>query len=123
MYEGVLQDLIDELARLPGVGPKGEQRIAFHLLAADPVDVRRSKALGILARPDRALALLARHQHQPDQPEPEDDDRPAGTTTTPPASSTVVASGPSSAALSITCSPSRSHCTAAPVTKMAPSSA
>lgn len=41
MYEGVLQDLIDELARLPGVGPKGAQRIAFHLLASDPVDVRR----------------------------------------------------------------------------------
>ncbi|WP_030483349.1 recombination mediator RecR [Nocardioides aequoreus] len=41
MYEGVLQDLIDELARLPGVGPKGAQRIAFHLLAADPADVRR----------------------------------------------------------------------------------
>ena len=41
MYEGVLQDLIDELARLPGVGPKGAQRIAFYLLAADPVDVRR----------------------------------------------------------------------------------
>jgi recombination protein RecR len=41
LYEGVLQDLIDELGRLPGVGPKGAQRIAFHLLAADPVDVRR----------------------------------------------------------------------------------
>ena len=41
MYEGVLQDLIDELGRLPGVGPKGAQRIAFHLLAADPADVRR----------------------------------------------------------------------------------
>ena len=41
MYEGALQDLIDELARLPGVGPKGAQRIAFHLLAADPADVRR----------------------------------------------------------------------------------
>ena len=41
MYEGVLQDLIDELGRLPGVGPKGAQRIAFHLLASDPVDVRR----------------------------------------------------------------------------------
>ena len=41
VYEGVLQDLIDELARLPGVGPKGAQRIAFHLLASDPVDVRR----------------------------------------------------------------------------------
>ena len=41
MYEGVVQDLIDELGRLPGVGPKGAQRIAFHLLAADPADVRR----------------------------------------------------------------------------------
>ena len=41
MYEGVVQDLIDELGRLPGVGPKGAQRIAFHLLQADPADVRR----------------------------------------------------------------------------------
>ncbi len=41
MYEGVVQDLIDELGRLPGVGPKGAQRIAFHLLAADPADVHR----------------------------------------------------------------------------------
>ncbi len=41
MYEGAIQDLIDELGRLPGVGPKGAQRIAFHLLAADPADVRR----------------------------------------------------------------------------------
>ncbi len=41
MYEGVLQDLIDELGQLPGVGPKGAQRIAFHLLATDPVDVKR----------------------------------------------------------------------------------
>ena len=36
-----MQDLIDELGRLPGVGPKSAQRIAFHLLAADPADVRR----------------------------------------------------------------------------------
>ncbi len=41
MYEGVVQDLIDELGRLPGVGPKSAQRIAFHLLAADAADVRR----------------------------------------------------------------------------------
>ena len=39
MYEGAVQDLIDELGRLPGVGPKSAQRIAFHLLAADPADV------------------------------------------------------------------------------------
>ncbi|MCU1678558.1 MAG: recombination protein RecR [Frankiales bacterium] len=41
MYEGIVQDLIDELGRLPGVGPKSAQRIAFHLLAADSVDVKR----------------------------------------------------------------------------------
>jgi recombination protein RecR len=44
VYEGVVQDLIDELGRLPGVGPKGAQRIAFHLLAADADDVRRLAA-------------------------------------------------------------------------------
>lgn len=41
MYEGVIQDLIDELGRLPGVGPKSAQRIAFHVLATDPIDIRR----------------------------------------------------------------------------------
>jgi len=41
VYEGVVQDLIDELGRLPGVGPKSAQRIAFHLLTADPADVTR----------------------------------------------------------------------------------
>jgi recombination protein RecR len=41
VYEGVVQDLIDELGRLPGVGPKSAQRIAFHLLQADPHDVQR----------------------------------------------------------------------------------
>ncbi|MCM3886109.1 recombination mediator RecR [Frankia sp. R82] len=45
MYEGVVQDLIDELGRLPGIGPKSAQRIAFHLLSADPVDVRRLAAV------------------------------------------------------------------------------
>lgn len=41
MYEGIVQDLIDELGRLPGIGPKSAQRIAFHLLQADQADVRR----------------------------------------------------------------------------------
>lgn len=41
MFEGPLQDLIDELSRLPGIGPKSAQRIAFHLLTVDPVDVSR----------------------------------------------------------------------------------
>jgi len=41
VYEGPVQDVIDELGRLPGVGPKGAQRIAFFLLAADSTDVGR----------------------------------------------------------------------------------
>ncbi|MFC7530345.1 recombination mediator RecR [Actinoplanes sp. GCM10030250] len=44
MYEGAIQDLIDELGRLPGVGPKSAQRIAFHVLSADPADVNRLAA-------------------------------------------------------------------------------
>jgi len=36
MYEGVVQELIDELGRLPGIGPKSAQRIAFYILQADP---------------------------------------------------------------------------------------
>jgi len=45
VYEGVVQDLIDELGRLPGIGPKSAQRIAFHILAADTMDVRRLAAV------------------------------------------------------------------------------
>lgn len=45
MYEGPVQDLIDELGRLPGVGPKSAQRIAFHILAQDATDVERLAAV------------------------------------------------------------------------------
>ncbi len=41
MYEGPIQELIDELGRLPGVGPRSAQRIAFHILNADTDDVLR----------------------------------------------------------------------------------
>jgi recombination protein RecR len=41
VYEGPVQDLIDELGRLPGIGPKSAQRLAFHLLAAEPADIGR----------------------------------------------------------------------------------
>jgi len=41
VYEGAVQDLIDELGRLPGIGPRSAQRIAFHLLLADRADSRR----------------------------------------------------------------------------------
>jgi recombination protein RecR len=45
VYDSVIQDLIDELGRLPGVGPKSAQRIAFHLLDADADDVKRFAAV------------------------------------------------------------------------------
>jgi recombination protein RecR len=41
MYEGAIQDLIDELGRLPGIGPKSAQRLAFHVLSADATDIKR----------------------------------------------------------------------------------
>ncbi len=41
MYEGPIQELIDELGRLPGIGPKSAQRIAFHLLQTDKADVQK----------------------------------------------------------------------------------
>ncbi|GAA1128153.1 recombination mediator RecR [Citricoccus alkalitolerans] len=41
VYEGAVQDLIDELGRLPGIGPKSAQRIAFHVLEADAEDMMR----------------------------------------------------------------------------------
>jgi recombination protein RecR len=40
-YEGIVQDLIDEFAKLPGVGPKGASRIAFHLLHTDREEIDR----------------------------------------------------------------------------------
>ena len=45
MYEGVIQNLIDELGRLPGVGPKGAQQVEGNTLGADPADVRRLAAV------------------------------------------------------------------------------
>jgi recombination protein RecR len=41
VYEGPIRDLIDELSRLPGIGPKSAQRLAFHLLKAPPDEARR----------------------------------------------------------------------------------
>ncbi|GAA0991749.1 MULTISPECIES: recombination mediator RecR [Subtercola] len=41
MYEGIIQELIDELGRLPGIGPKSAQRIAFHILQTESFDVTR----------------------------------------------------------------------------------
>ena len=41
MYEGIVQELIDELGTLPGIGPKSAQRIAFHILQTEQFDVTR----------------------------------------------------------------------------------
>ena len=41
MYEGIIQELIDELGHLPGIGPKSAQRIAFHILQTETFDVTR----------------------------------------------------------------------------------
>ena len=41
MYEGIIQELIDELGRLPGIGPKSAQRIAFHIVQTETYDVTR----------------------------------------------------------------------------------
>nr|WP_274388381.1 recombination mediator RecR [Salsipaludibacter albus] len=41
LYEGAVQDLIDELGRLPGIGPKSAQRVAFHLLQVDADEANR----------------------------------------------------------------------------------
>ncbi|MBM4695196.1 recombination mediator RecR [Prescottella equi] len=45
MYEGPVQDLIDELGKLPGIGPKSAQRIAFHLLSVEPPEIDRLQAV------------------------------------------------------------------------------
>jgi recombination protein RecR len=41
VYEGPIQDLIDELSRLPGIGPKSAQRLAFHLVKTAPEEAKR----------------------------------------------------------------------------------
>lgn len=41
MYEGIVQELIDEFGRLPGIGPKSAQRIAFHILQTETFDTTR----------------------------------------------------------------------------------
>jgi recombination protein RecR len=52
VYEGPIQDLIDELAKLPGLGPKGAQRIAFHLMAVPAADIDRLTAALVHVRDD-----------------------------------------------------------------------
>ena len=61
LFEGPVQDLIDELGKLPGIGPKSAQRIAFHLLSVEPPDIDRLTAvLEQAARPEVRAALAQR---------------------------------------------------------------
>jgi recombination protein RecR len=65
LYEGPVQDLIDELGRLPGVGPKSAQRIAFHLLATDAADIGRLReVLGKVAEGIRFCELCGNVSEQ-----------------------------------------------------------
>ena len=50
MYEGIVQDLIDELGRLPGIGPKSAQRIAFHILQTESFDTTRLAEILMVVR-------------------------------------------------------------------------
>jgi recombination protein RecR len=50
VYEGPIQDLIDELARLPGIGPKSAQRLAFYLVKAPDEDARRLADVVVAAK-------------------------------------------------------------------------
>ncbi|MFT4127670.1 MAG: recombination mediator RecR [Gordonia sp. (in: high G+C Gram-positive bacteria)] len=52
MYEGPIQDLIDELAKLPGLGPKGAQRIAFAMLGGENSEIDRLIAALVGVRDD-----------------------------------------------------------------------
>ena len=52
MYEGPIQDLVDELSRLPGIGPSPAQRLAFYMVKAPAEDARRL-AQAILAAKER----------------------------------------------------------------------
>lgn len=52
MFEGPIQDLIDELSRLPGIGPKSAQRLAFYMIKAPFQDAKRL-AEAIMAAKER----------------------------------------------------------------------
>ena len=67
MYDGIMADLIDELGRLPGIGPKSAQRLAFHILQADPVDVRRLAEVLVSAKERARFCSTCGHVTEEDQ--------------------------------------------------------
>ena len=60
-FEGAIQDLIDQLGALPGIGPKSAQRLAFHLLEAESTEVQELVAA---IEEQRALLLYLRERHR-----------------------------------------------------------
>ena len=61
MYEGAIQDLIDALGRLPGIGPKSAQRIAFHILQTEP-EVAANLVESIRTVRERVVVLARFHR-------------------------------------------------------------
>ncbi len=64
MYDGLVQELIDELGRLPGIGPKSAQRIAFHIVQSQSVDVTRLADAAARGEGQGAVLLHLRQRHR-----------------------------------------------------------
>jgi len=67
MYDGIMADLIDELGRLPGIGPKSAQRLAFHILQADPADVRRLAEVLVTVKERARFCVTCGHVTEEEQ--------------------------------------------------------
>ena len=63
MYDGIVQDLIDELGRLPGVGPKSAQRIAFHIIQTETFDVDRLATIMQTVRERVRFCIICGKEH------------------------------------------------------------
>ena len=67
MYDGIMADLIDELGRLPGIGPKSAQRLAFHILQAEPADVRRLAEVLVTVKERARFCVTCGHVTEEEQ--------------------------------------------------------
>ena len=67
MYEGPIQDLIDALGQLPGIGPKSAQRLAFHILQAEPADVRRLAEVLVTVKERARFCVTCGHVTEEEQ--------------------------------------------------------
>ena len=67
MYDGIMADLIDELGRLPGIGPKSAQRLAFHILQAEPTDVRRLAEVLVTVKERARFCVTCGHVTEEEQ--------------------------------------------------------